>query len=155
MSEGESSETSEDGYIEQSFEVKVYSTYATFGHLKSILDTMVGYQGVFSHLCTIIYWQRFSPSTYLEKHVKNMADQVERVHLDLRAKNDRSERDDLFWNTSLVKTKFSLDKAWIKSVRKAKNKPNYGLGRWILFMRRCVEINSNFLDHSSIHICGN
>ena len=26
MSEGESSETSEDGYIEQSFEVTVYST---------------------------------------------------------------------------------------------------------------------------------
>ena len=37
MSEGESSETSEDGYIEHSFEVKLYSTkvyskYATFGH---------------------------------------------------------------------------------------------------------------------------
>ena len=60
MSEGESSETSEDGYIEQSFEVKVYSTkvyskYATFGHLKSILDTMVGNQGVLSHLCRLIY----------------------------------------------------------------------------------------------------
>ena len=27
MSEGESSETSEDGYIEQSFEVKVYSVH--------------------------------------------------------------------------------------------------------------------------------
>ena len=55
MSEGESSETSEDGYIEQSFEVKVYSKYATLGHLKSILDTMVGHQGVLSHLCTLIY----------------------------------------------------------------------------------------------------
>ena len=128
MSEGESSETSEDGYIEQSFEVKVYSKYATLGHLKSILDTMVGHQGVLSHLCRLIYWQRFSPSTSLEKHVKNMADQVEHVHLDLRAKNDRSERDDLFWNTSTVKTKFSVNKVWIKSVRKAKNKPNYGMG---------------------------
>ena len=29
MSEGESSETSEDGYIEQSFAVKVYSTKYT------------------------------------------------------------------------------------------------------------------------------
>ena len=57
-----------------------------------------------------------------------MADQVERVHLDLRAKNNRSERDDLFWNTSTVKTKFSVDKVWIKSMRKAKNKPNYGMG---------------------------
>ena len=37
MSERESRETSEDGYIEQSFKVKLYSTkvyskYATFGH---------------------------------------------------------------------------------------------------------------------------
>ena len=39
-----------------------------------------------------------------------------------------SMRDDLFWNTSTVKTKFSIDKVWIKSVRKAKNKPNYGMG---------------------------
>ena len=27
-----------------------------------------------------------------------------------------------------MKTKFSIDKVWIKSVRKAKNKPNYGMG---------------------------
>lgn len=69
-----------------------------------------------------------------------MADQVERVHLDLRAKNDRSERDDLFWNTSTVKTKFSVDKVWMKSVRKAKNKPNFGMG-----------------DMDSLHeeVCGN
>ena len=53
---------------------------------------------------------------------------MERAHLDLRAKNDRSEQDDLFWNTSTVQTRFAIDKVWIKSVRKAKNKPNYGMG---------------------------
>lgn len=57
-----------------------------------------------------------------------MADQGELVQLDLRAKNDRSEREDLFWNTSTVEMKFSVEKVWIKSVRKAKNKPNYGMG---------------------------
>ena len=78
---------------------------------------------------------------------------MERVHLDLRAKNDRSERDDLFWNTSTVKTKFSIDKVWIKSVRKAKNKPNYGMGEMDSLHET---VCGNKLDYpSSIHICGN
>ena len=73
-----------------------------------------------------------------------MGDQVERVHLDLRAKNDRSERDDLFWHTSTVKT---------KSVRKAKNKPNYGMGEMDSLHET---VCGNKLDYpSSIHICGN
>ena len=73
-----------------------------------------------------------------------MVDQVERVHLDLRAKNDRSERDDLFWNTSTVKT---------KSVRKAKNKPNYGMGEMDSLHET---VCGNKLDYPSlIHVCGN
>ena len=53
---------------------------------------------------------------------------MERVNLDLRAKNDRSEREDTFWNTTAVEMKLSVEMAWIKSVRTAKNKSNYGMG---------------------------
>ena len=32
-----------------------------------------------------------------------------------------------FWNTSIIEMKFSIERSWIKSVRSAKNKPNYGM----------------------------
>ena len=32
-----------------------------------------------------------------------------------------------FWNSLLVGMKFSIKHSWIKFVRKAKNKPNYGM----------------------------
>ena len=57
-----------------------------------------------------------------------MAAQLERSNLDLKANKARSEREDKFWNTSTVEMKFSLEKVWLKAVRFAKNKPNYGMG---------------------------
>ena len=34
-----------------------------------------------------------------------------------------------FWNSSLVEMKFSVEKRWIKCVRKAENNPNYGMAQ--------------------------
>ena len=57
-----------------------------------------------------------------------MADEAVRGNLDLNAKNNSCEQGDTFWNTSTVEMKFLMAKAWFKSVRPAKNKPNYGMG---------------------------
>ena len=47
--------------------------------------------------------------------------------LDLRGASTETEQGSAFWNSSLVEMKFSVERSWIKSVRKAKNKPNYGM----------------------------
>ena len=47
--------------------------------------------------------------------------------LDLRGASTETERGSAFWNSSLVEVKFSVERSWIKSVRRAKNKPNYGM----------------------------
>lgn len=50
------------------------------------------------------------------------------VDLDLRA-SDGSERGKSFLNVSQVEMKFSVERQWIKAVRKAKRKPNYGTSK--------------------------
>ena len=40
---------------------------------------------------------------------------------------DETERGDRFWNTSSVEMKFSTGKEWLRRVRFAENKPNYGM----------------------------
>ena len=47
--------------------------------------------------------------------------------LDLRGRSTATERGATFWNTSLIEIKFSIERRWIKSVRSANNKPNYGM----------------------------
>ena len=47
--------------------------------------------------------------------------------LDLRGALTETEWGSAFWNSSLIEMKFSVERSWIKSVRKAKNKPNYGM----------------------------
>ena len=47
--------------------------------------------------------------------------------LDLKASKQDDERGQTFWNTSVSQMKFSVEKEWIKPVRKAKRKPNYGM----------------------------
>jgi len=49
------------------------------------------------------------------------------LHLDLKASKDMQERGEKFWNTSLIEMKFNIERSWIKSVRKADRKPNYGM----------------------------
>ena len=55
-----------------------------------------------------------------------MATESCNLDLDLRA-SDGSERGNSFWNVSKVEMKFSVERQWIKAVRKAKRKPNYGM----------------------------
>ena len=47
--------------------------------------------------------------------------------LDLRGVLTEAERGSAFWNSSLVEVKFSVKCSWIKSIRKAKHRPNYGM----------------------------
>ena len=47
--------------------------------------------------------------------------------LDLRGASTETERGSAFWNSSLVEMKFSVEHSWIKSFRRAKQKPNYGM----------------------------
>ena len=46
--------------------------------------------------------------------------------LNLRCYSESSERGINFWNTSMMEMKFSVERDWVKSVRVAENKPNYG-----------------------------
>ena len=47
--------------------------------------------------------------------------------LNLRASKDELERGGSFWNVSVVEIKFSTGKDWLKAVRRAEGKPNYGM----------------------------
>ena len=51
--------------------------------------------------------------------------QTEKINL--RSYAEGSERGQRFWNTSVTEMKFSVEREWIKSVRSADNKPNYGM----------------------------
>ena len=69
--------------------------------------------------------QRCLPVTYTKS--TNMAAKEGIDVLDLHMFNTDTERGSTFWNSSLVEMKFSTEKRWIKAVRGAKNKPNYGM----------------------------
>lgn len=56
-----------------------------------------------------------------------MATESSRTELDLRDSGDASERGDTFWNVSQLEMKFSVEKDWIRAVRGAKRKPDYGM----------------------------
>ncbi len=48
--------------------------------------------------------------------------------MDLKSNAEASERGENFWNSSTVALKFDVEVDWQKRVRKAKGKPNYGMG---------------------------
>lgn len=52
---------------------------------------------------------------------------TEKKKINLRSYTESSERGEGFWNSSLTEMKFSVEREWIKSVRSADNKPNYGM----------------------------
>ena len=58
-----------------------------------------------------------------------MAANLSEVVFDLRGQTDFSERGKTFWNTSELELKFSFEREWIKAVRQAKRRPNYGMGK--------------------------
>ena len=60
------------------------------------------------------------------KMAERMANESCDLVLNLQSSGD-SERGHLFWNTSSVEMKFSVERKWIKAVRKAKRKPNFGM----------------------------
>ena len=46
----------------------------------------------------------------------------------------------MFWNTSEVEMKFSFEREWIKAVRRARGRRNYGMGN---------------INHRQEVVCGN
>ena len=89
------------------------------------------FRGIFSHLCGLA-WS--APCTLNQESTTKMADnlntrnsQEEGLKLNLRCFSESSERGDQFWNTSVTEMKFSVERQWIKAVRKAENKPDYGM----------------------------
>ena len=64
--------------------------------------------------------------------------------LNLQSSGD-SESGHLFWNTSSVEMKFSVERQWIKAVRKAKRKPNYGMLNMDSQLEEVVGTSSNWL----------
>ena len=72
-----------------------------------------------------------------------MGNQNEDLSLDLRAFTTETDRGSKFWNTSVVEMKFSVERRWIKSVRKAKNKPDYGMAK---MDRQLEEVIGNKLE---------
>lgn len=57
-----------------------------------------------------------------------MADDQTSSKLNLRGNNVDTERGEKFWNTSEVEMKFSVEREWIRAIRKARCRPNYGMG---------------------------
>lgn len=47
------------------------------------------------------------------------------------------------WNMSVGEMKFSVERSWMKSVRIARNKPNYGMSEIVHSWRKFLETNWN------------
>ena len=75
-----------------------------------------------------------------------MAANLSVVVFDLRGQTHFSERGKTFWNASVLELKFSFEREWIKAVRRAKRRPNYGIGK---MNRGLEEVCSNKLE-----LCG-
>ena len=69
--------------------------------------------------------QQCLPVTYTKS--TNMAAKERSMFLVYIMFNTDTECGSTFWNCSLVEMKFSMDRRWIKAVRGANNKPNYGM----------------------------
>ena len=48
--------------------------------------------------------------------------------IDLKVSHTATDRNEKFWNSSEVTMKFTLEGQWLRKVRVAKSKPNYGMG---------------------------
>ena len=56
--------------------------------------------------------------------------------LDLKSSNTNTDRGEKFWNSSVVVMKF-FEGEWLKRVRDAKNRPNYGIwAMWIVYSKK-------------------
>ena len=50
------------------------------------------------------------------------------IVFDLKGQTELTERGKKFGNNSEVEMKFSLESEWIKAIRRARGRPNYGMG---------------------------
>lgn len=76
-----------------------------------------------------IQWYIPVPLPEQTKMADVVANENEDSRLDLRCLTTETERGSGFWNSSVVEMKFSVEKRWIKCVRKAENKPKYGMAQ--------------------------
>ena len=67
--------------------------------------------------------------------------------LDFRARPRATVRGATFWNTSMIKLKFSIERSWIKSLRSAKSKPNYGMTNMDSLLEEMVGNNWKCVVH--------
>ena len=58
-----------------------------------------------------------------------MAANLSDVVFNLKGQTELTGRGQNFWNTSEVEMKFSFKHEWIKAVRRARGRPNYGMGK--------------------------
>lgn len=57
-----------------------------------------------------------------------MAANISDIVFDLKGQTELTERGKKFWNNNEVEMKFSFEREWIKAVRRARGRPNYGMG---------------------------
>ena len=57
-----------------------------------------------------------------------MAANLREVIIHLKGETGSTEREKKFWNVNKVEMKFSFERKWIKTVRRARRQPNYGMG---------------------------
>ena len=60
--------------------------------------------------------------------VTNMAAGGREIIFDLYGNSGNTEREKKFWNRNKVEMKFTFEWQWIKAVKRARYRPNYGMG---------------------------
>ncbi|CAH3017901.1 unnamed protein product [Porites evermanni] len=57
-----------------------------------------------------------------------MAADLREIVIDLRGNTENTEREKKFWNVNEVEMKSTFEREWIKAIRRARRRPNYGMG---------------------------
>ncbi|CAH3178107.1 unnamed protein product [Porites evermanni] len=57
-----------------------------------------------------------------------MVADLQEIVIDLRGNTENTEREKKFWNVNEVEMKSTLEREWIKAIRRARRRPNYGMG---------------------------
>ena len=57
-----------------------------------------------------------------------MVADLREIVIDLRGNTENTEREKKFWNVNEVEMKSTFEREWIKAIRRARRRPNYGMG---------------------------
>ncbi|CAH3154192.1 unnamed protein product [Porites lobata] len=57
-----------------------------------------------------------------------MAADLREIVIDLTGNTENTEREKKFWNVNEVEMKSTFEREWIKAIRRARRRPNYGMG---------------------------